>query len=387
MACSRSDDSISGTVAPVGMTIADRIEIPEGSEQQRITIPISLDRISVNPVRIGYTVNSTPVVNGAAEDFGALEDGEVIFSPGELQKSISFFALGDQFVEGDESLEIQWIDPINADPSQESTVVTLLNDDFGFDPFKAGYVPPTSYPGWLFEREFNFRGQTTSFDRVPWTREDGVPEWRSGQFQQYTNETENSWIQDMLVIGAVKDPIGSNFAYTSARIGPAPASTGFQYGRLDIRAKLPDVAGLRASIYLRGISCPTPVWPNCGELNIAEVLGSSPGQVEGSILFGPDDTDQQSIRGTFKLPAGEAISDEFHVFSIIWREDRIEWLIDNQSYHYVEASFIDPYVYPFNESRHLVFSLAVGGEGAGDPNATTFPQYMLVDYVRVYRLI
>jgi len=40
----------------------------------------------------------------------------------------------------------------------------------------------------------------------------------------------------------------------------------------------------------------------------------------------------------------------------------------------------------FRQRFHLLLNLAVGGNWPGHPNATTtFPQQMLVDYVRVYR--
>ncbi len=40
---------------------------------------------------------------------------------------------------------------------------------------------------------------------------------------------------------------------------------------------------------------------------------------------------------------------------------------------------------PFNERFHLLLNVAVGGEWPGAPNdQTSFPQEMVVDYVRVY---
>jgi beta-glucanase (GH16 family) len=40
----------------------------------------------------------------------------------------------------------------------------------------------------------------------------------------------------------------------------------------------------------------------------------------------------------------------------------------------------------FDHPFFLLLNVAVGGGWPGDPNgATTFPQTMLVDYVRVYR--
>ena len=42
--------------------------------------------------------------------------------------------------------------------------------------------------------------------------------------------------------------------------------------------------------------------------------------------------------------------------------------------------------YPFNEEFFLIFNLAVGGNWPGSPDATTqFPQWLIVDYIRVYQ--
>jgi beta-glucanase (GH16 family) len=44
------------------------------------------------------------------------------------------------------------------------------------------------------------------------------------------------------------------------------------------------------------------------------------------------------------------------------------------------------YTYPFNAPFFFIFNIAVGGNWPGSPDATTyFPQWMIVDYVRVYQ--
>jgi beta-glucanase (GH16 family) len=42
--------------------------------------------------------------------------------------------------------------------------------------------------------------------------------------------------------------------------------------------------------------------------------------------------------------------------------------------------------YPFNKNFFFVFNVAVGGNFPGNPdNSTAFPQWMVVDYVRVFQ--
>ena len=42
-------------------------------------------------------------------------------------------------------------------------------------------------------------------------------------------------------------------------------------------------------------------------------------------------------------------------------------------------------VYPFNKTFSLSLMLAVGGNFPGNPDGGTFPQRMIVDYVRVFK--
>ncbi len=53
---------------------------------------------------------------------------------------------------------------------------------------------------------------------------------------------------------------------------------------------------------------------------------------------------------------------------------------------YAEADIQDEIYSEFHEEFFLLLNIAVGGEWAGRPDETTiFPQYMYVDWVRVYQ--
>ena len=70
---------------------------------------------------------------------------------------------------------------------------------------------------------------------------------------------------------------------------------------------------------------------------------------------------------SISLPAGEAFSDAFHVFSVVWQADQITWLMDDAPFFFI-------------------LNVAVGGNWPGYPDATTsFPQSMVVDCVRVFQ--
>lgn len=75
---------------------------------------------------------------------------------------------------------------------------------------------------------------------------------------------------------------------------------------------------------------------------------------------------------------------EFHVFSIIWTENEIRWLVDDQPYHFIDITESD--FDEFRNSFFFIFNIAVGGNWPGSPDVTTiFPQRMAVDYLRGFQ--
>ena len=82
-------------------------------------------------------------------------------------------------------------------------------------------------------------------------------------------------------------------------------------------------------------------------------------------------------------------AEEYHVFSLDWRPDTMTWLMNDEPYFqlttsdHVENSGYDT---PFNDPFFFILNIAVGGNWPGYPNESTlFPQFMAIDYVRVYQ--
>jgi beta-glucanase (GH16 family) len=95
---------------------------------------------------------------------------------------------------------------------------------------------------------------------------------------------------------------------------------------------------------------------------------------------GPNKAD---FGGSFTVPEGN-LHDRFHVYSIIWDQNMIRWLINDIQYH--QMAITDPELSEFRAPFFFIFNVAVGGNWPGSPNAQTlFPQRMIVDYVRVFQ--
>src|SRR5262249_25551152 len=82
----------------------------------------------------------------------------------------------------------------------------------------------------------------------------------------------------------------------------------------------------------------------------------------------------------------DSLKNDFHVYAVEWEKNEIRWYFDDQQYF--KITFEDlPAKWVFYHPFFIFFNLAVGGKFAGYPNTTTvFPQFLYVDYVRVYQM-
>ena len=156
---------------------------------------------------------------------------------------------------------------------------------------------------------------------------------------------------------------------------------------MDIRAVLPEGQGIWPALWMLGESITSVGWPRCGEIDIMEILGHEPSKLHATVHYANNNGDRVMNGTSTNLPGGQKFSDEFHVFSIIWEEDRIQFLLDDVPYHNITRNTLglsNPY--PFNEPFFFIFNVAVGGNWPGSPDGTTrFPQHMIVDYIRVFQ--
>src|SRR5205809_2081707 len=72
-------------------------------------------------------------------------------------------------------------------------------------------------------------------------------------------------------------------------------------------------------------------WPTCGEIDIMENIGREPSIVHGTI-HGPGYSGGNGIGASYTLPSGKLFSGDFHVFTVVWDQDAIEFEVDGSSY-------------------------------------------------------
>lgn len=249
----------------------------------------------------------------------------------------------------------------------------------------AAYDPGSDYQ-LVWADEFD----GSELDTTNWNRQVEPAGRFNEEWQRYTESPENAYIENnQLVLKAnhESDTHGID-QYTSGRLNTAGKQS-WQYGKIVTRMKLPYGEGLWPAFWLLGDNIDenggdTP-WPFCGEIDILELYGSKDdGVIEANIHYADSAGEHGMLDPIqYKLEEGR-FADDFHVFELEWDEQQMRWLVDGNEYASVDITGDE--FKEFHNKYFLLLNVAVGGTWAGRPDASTsFPQYMYVDWVRVYQ--
>lgn len=362
------------------ISIAD-FSIEEGNEDSAIFVRLSLNKVSTGNVTA--SISTYDVTAEAGSDYIGFNDVPVIIPAGSLVAEYRVDIKGDEELEADETFEVR-IDNIEGATIDDGTaVITILTDEGSSSGLlipTTGYSTPESYDGLelIWQDEFNGDQIDESF----WTFEIGNGTWGWGNNElQYYRKENASIYEGHLVIEAKDEPF-NGFNYTSTRM-ITQNKFDFQYGRVDIRASLPKGQGLWPALWMLGSNFSTVGWPACGEIDIMELLGHEITRVHGTAHW-RDGSGNNASYGGHKDINSSTFHDKFHVFSIEWNANEIKWFVDDVQYHVIDITSSP--LSEFREKFFFIFNVAVGGNWPGSPDATTtFPQRMIVDYIRVFQ--
>lgn len=173
--------------------------------------------------------------------------------------------------------------------------------------------------------------------------------------------------------------------YTSARLN---SKFSFLYGRVEVRAKLPSIAGTWPAIWLLGKNINedgghwdnegfgnTP-WPSCGEIDIME-----PNVAKTEILatWHWDNGSGYQINSNSVPSTNADTSQNWHIYTLEWSSENMKIYMDDVLVNQMDL------VNPFNQEFYILLNVAMGGSLGGTIQSGFNQDAMEIDYVRVYQ--
>ncbi|TLX75030.1 glycoside hydrolase family 16 protein [Labilibacter sediminis] len=236
----------------------------------------------------------------------------------------------------------------------------------------------------VWSDEFDYVGLP---DSAKWgyDTEGNIQGWGNNEDQHYTvARKQNAWVEDgVLHITAIHEEYEDKM-YTSARL---MSLADWQYGKVEVRAKLPDAKGTWSAIWMMpgGWSFKDGNWPDIGEIDIMEHVGHDLGVIHAS-AHSKDYQWQKNTQKTATVNITD-VNTKFHSYIIEWTPKVMKAYVDDQLYfsYRNEGKGVDKW--PYDKPFYLIMNIAVGGAWGSVQgiDAQAFPQTMEVDYVRIYQ--
>jgi hypothetical protein len=208
-----------------------------------------------------------------------------------------------------------------------------------------GFKSPQAYDGMTLAWREEFNGR--ALEQTGWVLESGNAELRDG----YLLMTEGG----------------------SAIVQPAEKRS-LRIGRIDVRARTS--SGLAPLVWLMQAAGSARSRPAVQRIDVMQLTGL-PGEestVHGTVHW-REASGERYESASAALPSG-SFGDQFHVFSVVWDEKGIHWLVDGMEYGVFEPTDAD--MGTFSAAFGLGIRLETAGSGASpDP-------FFAIDYIRAF---
>lgn len=345
---------------------------------------VSLNKTTTVPVSVSYSFQDGTAKSPA--NYTA-NTGKLTIPAGQANGDITVPIKGDPQDTRETNLQftITLSNPENCSLSRNSATGTIITENGTYlVTDNTGYSTTNTYAGYNLVWSDEFSGST--LDAGSWNAEigNGTGGWGNNELEYYTNNSKNLLLSNGNLIIEARKEATSGFDYSSARITTQNKKS-FTFGRVDIRAKLPVTKGIWPALWMLGANINSVGWPACGEIDIMELIGTYPSRVYATLHWKNASNNHDSKGNSYDLSSGN-FSQQFHVYSLIWEQDQVKCLIDDQLYLTVTKADLGSANYPFNSPHFFIFNVAVGGNWPGSPDASSsFPQRMFVDYIRVFQ--
>jgi len=249
----------------------------------------------------------------------------------------------------------------------------------------AGKLLFAGNPNWtlVFSDEFTGSGIP---DLAKWKVDPKPKGWLNGEKQVYTDTSyDNARVKDgnLVIVGKKDYPnIITDEPWSSARV-ITQNKFDFQYGKVEVRARLPRARGSWPAIWLLPTTTTYGAWPKSGEIDIMEHVGNNFGRVLSTVHTENNNwTNNGHLSNTLTMPDVDTV---YHVYAMEWTADSLRFTYDStHCYTYVNPK-TDWKDWPFDQRFYLILNVAIGGGMGGSITDADWPDSMSVDYVHIYQ--
>lgn len=208
--------------------------------------------------------------------------------------------------------------------------------------------------------------------------------WHNNELQYYARDRpENARVSGgRLLVTARRESLSAapdwgGQRYTSARLLTRGLAS-WTYGHFEVRAKLPCGRGTWPAIWMLGTG---GAWPDDGEIDIMEQVGSNPSRVFGSVHTRAGSGGNAQGNAT-QVPTS---CSQFHDYQMRWTADDIRFFVDGVEYHRYANPRTGRAAWPFDAPQFLILNIAIGGDLGGTVDDAVFPVTLEIEHVRVYQ--
>ncbi len=158
----------------------------------------------------------------------------------------------------------------------------------------------------------------------------------------------------------------------------------FQYGKVEIRAKLESATGAWPAIWMLAEKNRYGAYPRNGEIDIMEHLNYE------KRLFQTTHSYYTLELGFKEDPPHYATTafdpSQFNTFGLKWYPDKLVFTLNGmETFTYPRAEGVDPSQWPYDQPFYILIDQQLGGGWVGEVNPDDLPVRMIVDWVRVYQ--
>ncbi|MFD1614117.1 glycoside hydrolase family 16 protein [Gelatiniphilus marinus] len=158
----------------------------------------------------------------------------------------------------------------------------------------------------------------------------------------------------------------------------------FQYGKIEIRAKLESAQGAWPAIWMLAEDKKYGKYPRNGEIDIMEHLNFDNIIYQTTHSYYTLELKQKTNPPYYKTTKFD--KEEFNTFGLEWYPDKLVFTLNGEeTFTYPRIKGVDKSQWPYNQPFYLLIDQQLEGAWVGKANPDDLPVQMIVDWVKVYQ--